>query len=316
MAKVSVLIPSRCERFLSQTVADVLAKARGEIEVVVNLDAYWPDPPLPNDPRLVVLHQPEQRGMRHGINMAARVARGDYFFKLDGHCMVEEGFDEILKADCDDDWVVVPRRRSLEPEAWLPLENGKSPVDAHFLSWPYERPGDRTCGLHGQVWNARARERINVLVDTELSSQGSAYFMSRKHWERTVGELGAGFFAPLGSFSNEFQEVGLKTQLTGGQVMVNKKTTYLHLFKGKRYGTGYNFGRDRWVSWAEEKERAQRFTIDTWLRDDWPARTTTFASVIEQFWPVPQWPDDWQAFVAKTPRFDLVNLAPVPDGYR
>jgi hypothetical protein len=42
MSRVSVIIPSRNERFLAPTVADVLSKAAGEIEVITTLDGYWP----------------------------------------------------------------------------------------------------------------------------------------------------------------------------------------------------------------------------------------------------------------------------------
>ncbi len=305
MAKVSVLIPSRCERFLQRTIDDVLAKAAGDVEVVVSLDNYWPDPPLTEDRRLVVLHQPEQRGMRAGINAAARVATGDFLMKLDGHCLLGEGFDEILKADCDGDWLVVPRRVSLDAENWTILNTGKSPVDAHFLSWPYERPGDRTCGLHGNVWNARARERLDVLVDDEMSSQGSCWFTSRGHWE-CMGEMGFATFEPLGTFAQEFQELGNKTWLGGGRVVVNKKTFYAHLHKGRQYGTGYHFDKARWDRWAQERERARRFTIDFWLRDKWTERARDFAWLIEKFWPVPGWPDDWQRIVRETPEFEEV----------
>jgi glycosyltransferase involved in cell wall biosynthesis len=307
MAKLSVLIPSRCERFLQQTVSDVLAKARGDIEVVVNLDGYWPEPPLTDDPRLVVLHQPAQRGMRPGINAAAAVARGEFLMKLDGHCMLDEGFDEILKADCDGDWLIVPRRVSLDAERWAVLNTGKSPVDAHYLSWPYERPGDRTCGLHGNVWNDRQRKRLEVLIDDEMSSQGSCWFTSRGHWQRCLEPMEVHHY---GTFAQEFQELGCKTWLSGGRVVVNKRTKYAHLHKGRQYGTGYKFNSARWEQWAQERESARRFTIDWWLRDKWSERVRDFAWLIERFWPVPGWPEDWQKVVAETPEFEAIPLPP------
>ena len=106
MAKVSVLIPARNERFLVQTVADVLQKATGSIEIIVVLDGYWPEPQLPDWPDLVIIHRGRARGMRAAINAAAAIAKGDYLMKTDAHCMFGEGFDEILKADCEDDWIV------------------------------------------------------------------------------------------------------------------------------------------------------------------------------------------------------------------
>jgi hypothetical protein len=302
VAKVSVIIPTRCERFLGKTVADVLVKARGDIEVVVSLDGYWPDPPLPDDKRLVVIHHSVPVGMRGGINAATRIARGDYFMKLDGHCMLAEGFDETLKADCEGDWLIVPRRVSLDAETWTILDTGKSPVDAHYLSWPYERPGDHTCGLHGNVWKDRARARLDMLVDDEMSSQGSCWFMSRRHWAR-LGEMELHHY---GTFAQEFQELGNKTWLGGGRVVINKKTWYAHLHKGRTYGTGYQFNNARWALWAQEREAARRFTIDWWLRDRWGGRERDFAWLIERFWPVPGWPEDWRKIVAETPVFEDV----------
>ena len=229
--------------------------------------------------------------MRAAINAAAGVAHGDYLLKTDGHCLFAEGYDVALAAECEEDWVVVPRRYSLAPEVWAIKETGKAPVDAHFLSYPFERPGDPTCGLHGNVWTERARARKHVLLDDEMSSQGSCWFMSRAQWAR-VGPLDA---AGYGTFAQEFQEVGNKTWLGGGRVMVNKKTWYAHLHKGKTYGTGYQFTNAQWKAWAEQNARSHAFTVDYWLRDRWAGRSRDFSWLVERFWPVPGWPADWQA---------------------
>jgi len=283
---LSVIIPSRNERFLAKTVDDLFAKASGAIEVIAVLDGYWPQPILTDRPNLILLHRGAWQGMRPAINSAARIAHGDYLMKTDGHCLFAEGFDEALKADCEDDWIVVPRRYSLDAENWTILETGKAPVDAHFLSYPFERPGDRTCGLHGEVWRERARERKEILIDDEMSSQGSCWFMSRTHWNR-LGEMEVEGY---GSFSQEMQELANKTWLGGGRVVVNKRTWYAHLHKGKRYGTGYSFNNEQWKAWAIEKESARTFCIDWWLNDRWTARVRDFQWLLERFWPVPVWP--------------------------
>ena len=43
---LSVLIAARNEEFLNRTVEDVLAKKRGNTEVIVVCDGNWPIPPL------------------------------------------------------------------------------------------------------------------------------------------------------------------------------------------------------------------------------------------------------------------------------
>lgn len=281
---VSVLIPSRNERFLEPTVKSLLEKATGDIEIVVVLDGYWPDPPLPSDDRLKLIHFGQARGMRPAINAAAEVARGDYLMKLDAHCLVDEGFDEKLKADCDGDWIVVPRRYSLDAENWC--RRTKTPIDAHYLSYPF-RPDDGIGGLHGSPWTQRARTRLDVELDDEMSSQGSCWFMTQKHWQR----LGDMEIEKYGNFIQEFQELGLKTWLGGGRVVCNKRTWYAHLHKGKKYGRGYFIGR-------QEQDRGARFAERYWMLDEWAERKRDLRWLIEKFAPVPTWPEDLdEAFV-------------------
>jgi glycosyltransferase involved in cell wall biosynthesis len=282
MAKVSVVIPTRNEMFLSKTVDDLFAKATGDLEVVVSLDGYLPDPPLKERPNLVINHIPESKGMRHAINSGVEIATGKYIFKLDGHCMLGEGFDEILQADCEDDWVVVPRRVSLEPENWTIQDNGKAPVDYHYLSFPpLNKSGLFT--MHGEVWRDRAKERLNIPIDDEMSSQGSGWFMMKSYFDRFGGMPEEGY----GKFAQEFQQIGCRAWLSGGRVIVNKKTWYAHLHKGKTYGRGYYLSKREMVA-------GQLWAAKYWIGDHWKERKYDFEWMIDKFWPVPGWPADWK----------------------
>jgi hypothetical protein len=284
MAKVSVLIPARNERFLGKTVADVLAKATGDIEVIAVLDGYWPDPPLPNDPRLIQCHLGIDHGMRDGIAAAAAIARGQYLLKLDAHCMVAPGFDETLQQDIEDNWIVVPRRYSLKPEEWE-VDHQRPTVDYHYLCFPYRENHD--VGLHGETWPERFRTRKDIEIDDEMSSQGSCWFMSRRHWDWMGGMPWEGY----GRFVQEFQQIGMKTWLGGGRCVVNKKCWYAHLHKGKTYGRGYYISKPEmimgtaWSAWY-------------WCYDQWPGRVHDLAWLIEKFWPVPTWPENWPEILA------------------
>ena len=124
---LTVIIPSRNEMFLSKTIEDILKKARGEIEVIAVLDGYWPSetkrekwstPAIIQDDRVTYIHFGEPRGLRVAINAGVAIAKGDYVMKVDGHCLFDEGFDVKLAEDCEDNWVVIPRRYSLDPENW------------------------------------------------------------------------------------------------------------------------------------------------------------------------------------------------------
>ncbi len=280
MAKVSVIIPSRTERFLPQTVADVLAKARGDVEVIPVLDGYQLDAPLPDDPRVVVLHQREPCGMRTCINEGAAVASGDFLMKLDAHCMMAEGWDVTLTAECEPDWIVVPRRYSLDPEAWC-IRPGRPFIDYEYVSFPYT--AEFLSVKTGNKWWGRQEAQAAVLLDENMAFQGSCMFMPRALFER-VGPLQTEGY---GGFILDSEEMSNKVWLSGGRVMTNKRTWYAHLHKGKQYGRMYFI--NKW-----ELRRGRKFHIDFWMHDRWPKATRKFEWLIDHFWPVPGWPEDWR----------------------
>jgi glycosyltransferase involved in cell wall biosynthesis len=288
---VSIIIPSRNEIFLQKTILDILSKAKGEIEVIVVLDGYWPTPQktefwltpaIVEDPRISYIHLPAAMGMRNAINTGVAVAKGEYLLKCDAHCMFDEGFDIVLAADCDKNWVVVPRRKRLDVEKWQ-LETGKPDVDYEYLSYPGSR-GNWAEGLHGRVWDARAKERADVLIDDNMSAQGSCWLMRRDYFYELELEDDKNY----GTFNHEFQEIGLKAWLSGGRVITNKKTWYAHFHKNKETGgRGYHLP-------GQELEKGTAYT-NKWLTNSaWAKQTLPFEWIIEKFWPVPTWPENWK----------------------
>src|SRR3989304_9722655 len=113
---VSVLIPARNEQYLGKTIENVLENARDEIEIIVILDGYIPDPQLHFDNRVIFVHYKESIGQRQAINIAARMAKGKYIMKLDAHCAVDEGFDVKLATDCEEDMTMIGRMYNLDIE--------------------------------------------------------------------------------------------------------------------------------------------------------------------------------------------------------
>lgn len=278
--KVSVIIPACNEIFLQKTIDDVIEKASGPIEVIVTLDGYWPDPPLKNHRLVNIIHQ-NRGGMRASINAAASIATGDYLLKTDAHCLFALGYDEILKANCDDNWIVIPSRYSLDAENWCIKDTGKARVDYHYLNWPYtDEPG-----LHGVVWNERARQRLDPKynIDDEMSFQGSCWFMTKHHFWNNLGGMQEEGYE---SFIQEPQEIGLKTWLGGGRIVVNKNTFYAHLHKGKQYGRGYFIDK-------REMVRGAKYSMDFWMNNRWDKRVFDIEWLVEKFWPVPTWPENW-----------------------
>jgi glycosyltransferase involved in cell wall biosynthesis len=271
MAKVSIILPSRNEPYLKNTIDDLLAKAKGEIEIIAILDGWWEDADkFSEDSRVSYIHFSESRGMRAGINAGASMARGEYLLKLDAHCMVGEGYDEILKANMKENWVVVPRRYPLDPENWKIEErtDNKYPLDYMYLSRD----------LHGVVWKERDLARKDIMLDDTMSNQGSCWFMSKKYfeWLELMDEI------TYGTFWNEFQEIGLKCWLSGGEVKVNKNTWYAHWHKPGSFGRGYKLPEG-------EKERTQAM-VDKWMSlKMFSKQIHDIKWLVDKFAPVPTW---------------------------
>ena len=289
---LSIIIPSRVDEFLQKTIDDLLMKAEGEVEVIVVFDGYWPNPIIKDDPRVRWIHQGTSRsspGMRDAINAGVNLYRGKYIMKIDEHCMVDQGYDVKLIADCDDDTVVIPRRYRLDVDNWAICEDGRPPIDYMFIAYPYERPYDITCGLHGAEWKQLHYDRKDILLDDTMSAQGSCYFMSRKWWD-FIGPFESDKYGP---FTHETQEISFKTQLIGGKHIVNKKTWYAHFHKGHR-GKGYGFSNEQWRAHKTLNEMGRRYCIDFWIENKWERRIHDFEWLIEKFWPIPTWPQDWK----------------------
>ncbi len=283
---LTVILPARNEQFLQATICEVLTKARGEVECIAVLDGYWPTPALENDPRLRIVHFGESKGMRNAINAGVAIARGEYIMKLDAHCMLDEGYDLKLIADSKPDWVVVPRRKRLDAENWCVQDVGKPDVDYEYLSYPADPQDFGGPGLHGRQWNERSVTRAGnpeFFIDDLMSFQGSCWFMHRDYFNflELMDE------DKYGSFAHEAQEIGLKAWLSGGRVVVNKKTWYAHLHKGKKYGRGYSLN--------ESVRRKGTEHTNTWMDKvgtAWHKQTLPLSWLIEHFWPLPEWTED------------------------
>lgn len=278
---ISIIIPSRNEKFLRQTIEELLAKAEGEIEIIAILDGYW-DLSLPKDPRVTLLHRGIAQGMRNGITSAVAIAKGTHILKIDGHCMVDQGYDVKLVADCERDWVVIPRRKRLDADNWCLQDVGKPDVDYEYVSYP-DNPADfGGPGLNGKIWTQRIIDRQDILIDDNLSFQGSCWFMHKDYFY----ELELMDEKNYGPFWNEAQEIGFKCWLSGGRLITNKKTWYAHLHKGKTHGRGYTMSESWMIKGATYTKKWMNY------KEAWDKQIYPLEWLIEKFWPVPTWPED------------------------
>jgi hypothetical protein len=267
-------------------VEDIFAKAEGDIEVIAVLDGPTPHPLPTARPKLKLITHPAPIGMRAAINSAAAIATGNYLLKSDAHCMFAQGFDLALKADCDKDWVVIPRRYSLDAENWQ-INPTRPYRDYHYLCFP--APDKRhDMGMHGVEWPERTRLRQDTkyLIDDNMSFQGSCWFMTAAWFNNFLHGLDEN---PIyGGWAQEPVEIGNKTWLGGGRVIVNKKTWYAHLHKGRHYGRMY----PRPASDEANIIAGHNYSASYWMNNQWPDRKHDISWLIEKFWPVPTWPED------------------------
>ena len=268
---VSVLIPARNEVHLQETVDSLLAGARGQVEIIAVLDGWWPDPPLKDDPRLHIIHEPESKGMRPAINAAANIARGKWLMKCDAHCVFAPGWDVRLAKDCEPDWVLVPRRYNLRAKGW---KRGDKLKEFQYISSPDDsRYPFKGCDWPEYATRVPARQKLVDLMTT----QGSCWFQHRD----LFFEHGCLDTVNYGIMGREAQEVCLKAWLSGGRMMLDRNTWYAH-YKRRPRERPYKRPNAEWA-------KSAAWAVECWTNDKWEGQTRPFKWLINHFKPIPAW---------------------------
>jgi hypothetical protein len=100
----------------------------------------------------------------------------------------------------------------------------------------------------------------------------------KRYWELDGLDEGHGSWGQVGT------EMSCKTWLSGGRLVVNKKTWFAHMFRtqGGDFGFPYSIrGRD--------VEKARKHSRSLWLDNKWPKAKYPLSWLIQRFWPVPTW---------------------------
>jgi glycosyltransferase involved in cell wall biosynthesis len=217
---LSVIIPSYKDPLLLKTI-DSLLKNSGlgdKLEVIPVLDGYWQK--VPDDDRIRVVHLGKNRGMRGAINAGVRVSRGKYIMRTDEHCTFGDRYDLILTSQCQDKWIVTPRRYFLDPNKWDEVMD-IPPID--YMKLKIVKTSNGGEKFSGVEWNRP--DRKDVPIDETMAMQGSVWVMSRKWWDSVIGELQTEGYGPL---IQDSHEMVFKTWQKGGKLMVNKNTWHSH----------------------------------------------------------------------------------------
>ncbi len=297
---LSVVIPARNEMFLHLTIEDILKNKRGKTQIIVGLDENWADPPIKDHPDLIILKYPISIGQRAITNRCVKLSKAKYVMKVDAHCAFDEGFDIKLMADMQDNWTVVPKMYNLHAFDWVCQSckhrqyQGPTPKECpkckgkmiRDIIWK-PRPNTKSTAfrfdttLHFQYWSEYKKKQIGDLVET-LSLQGSCFMLSRKkYWELNICD------EAFGSWGQQGVEVALKTWLSGGRVIVNKKTWYAHMFRTQ----GGDFGFPYPIS-GRQVDMARKYSRELFFGNKWEKQIYPLSWLLEKFKPVPEWHEE------------------------
>lgn len=309
---LSVIIASRNEEFLSRTIDDVLKKRRGKTEVIAILDGAWADPPVADHPDVTLVYHSESIGQRAAVNEGARLSNAKYIMKLDAHCVLDEGFDVKLMERCEYDWTVIPAMYNLHAFDWQCKKCGnrwyQGPKPTHCQDPGEKRTLNKKCDnttefrrvmvwkprlhrrsefmrfdsdLHFQYWGAyKNRPGAKGDIADTMSFIGACWFMHRQRYL----DLG-GLDEKHGSWGQVGTEIACKSWLSGGRLVVNKKTWFAHLFRTQGGTFGFPYPQS-----GKQVARAREYSRHLFQGNNWPMAKHKFQWILDKFWPIPGWP--------------------------
>ena len=317
MPDLSILIPSRNERFLTKTIENILENATANTEVIAVCDGAWPDPSVNDHPRVNLIYHSVSIGQRAATNEAARLSQAKFIMKVDAHCAFDEGFDVKLISAADElgsDVTQVPRMYTLHaynwrckacgnetyqgPElavcgkcagsgpferimVWQPNRNKKSDymwfdTDLRFAYFDKNHLKKYGEDIHAlkRKYGHKYREWARGDVTDQMCAIGACWMMHRERF----WDLG-GLDEEHGSWGQFGIEIALKSWLSSGRQVVNKRTWFAHLY---RRSPDYHLS-GRQVSDAREYSRK------LWKGNSWSKAIHPLSWMIDKFSPLPGW---------------------------
>ena len=307
MVELSIIIPARNEIFLQRTIEDILQNIEADTEIIAICDGYWPDPPVLDHPKVIIVHHSKSIGQRAATNEGARLSQAKFIMKADAHCAFGKGFDRILIEDCQYDWTLIPMLYNLhafdwkclscgnqtyqgyEPKSckecqgtkfemvmiWKPRE-GKGP----YVSWRFDN------NMQFKHWRKHCRrpEAQGNFVET-LSFAGPCFFIHRdRYWELGGCDEGHGSWGQFGT------EWACKSWLSGGKLITTRKTWFAHLFRTGNFKGAFGGGSSfPYPITGEAQEHAKKYSRDLWLNDRWEKAIHPLSWLVDKFKPIPDW---------------------------
>jgi glycosyltransferase involved in cell wall biosynthesis len=303
---LSILIPSRNEEFLKQTIEDILANIEADTEVIAVLDGQWPIGPILQYERVKIIYVPKAIGQRAAQNLAARLSEAKYVMKVDAHCSFDKGFDRKMIEGfkkMGDDCTIVPIMRNLWAFDWVCPKCGARKYQdkggicdkcgtqmTKEMKWiGKENPQSVSYTFdkepHFQYFNEyRKRPEYKKQIKTgfteTMSLQGSCFMSTRdNYWKWELCD------ESLGNWGNQGIEIALSTWLTGHKVLVNHNTWYAHMFRTKAVN---DFGFPWPVSGKDVMQTKNKVKDKFWNMKH-KGQKYPVSWLLKKFWPLPGW---------------------------
>ena len=320
MKELSILIPSRREMFLKNTIEDILKNIEADTEVIATLDGAWSDPPIEQHERVNIIYVPTAIGQRAATNIAARLSKAKYVMKIDAHCSFDKGFDKKMiefMNEHGDDITAAPIMRNLWAFDWKCAKCGKKwyqgPTPTKCQETDFRKTG-QPCESkrfvrkmmwvgknNPQSWSycfdsephfqyfSDYKHRPGIREETKrtgfnetMSLQGSCFMCTReKYWDLKLCD------EELGNWGNQGIEVACKTWLSGGKVLVNHRTWYAHMFRTQ--GGDFSFPYEQS---GKHVSRTKHRVKDLFFQNKYEKQIRPLSWLIEKFAPIPGWTEE------------------------
>lgn len=138
---------------------------------------------------------------------------------------------------------------------------------------------DRT--MHFQYWGGyKERPEAQSDIADLMCFVGACWLMPRKRfWEMDGCDERHGSWGQMGV------EISCKSWLSGGRLVVNKRTWFAHLFRTQP-GFGFPYPQS-----GKQVARAREHSRWLWMEGRWPKAKHDLLWLIQKFAPVPEWDD-------------------------
>lgn len=224
-------------------------------------------------------------GTSENVTMAPTMKNLHIFDWLcpDGHRRYQSPSGPCMSAFIDGKWVYVGDREAekLEKDGISYQLCGK-PTIKDIVWYPKPSPNsvsfrfDKT--MHFQYWGDWGNRQKGDLVES-MSLQGSCFMCTKKKYF----ELDLCSETDFHSWGQQGVEVACKTWLSGGRVIVNRKTWYAHMFRTRGGDFGFPYSNPG-SKVHENRERSR----ELFQRDNWPKAIHKFQWMLDKFKP-PDW---------------------------